>query len=486
MTGDETPNNEEESDWTLPRRGALGLLGTAGFGTALTGTAAGDQSGNGDQAWYHWDADVDANGNRLNDLGALSMAANETPITGFAGQNLSVDREGFLNADGLPDSIHIVNEYPGETLDQKLRAILDELRGTQSGHRIVVAPPDPDEPGAADGGPYWRFEEPVVFDGNTGKLVLDMGWTIMFATAPIESFFVVGPDAKTENIVLDGGFLYARDNVDRSFVDIQGVGHMHIYRMYLQSLARRNSVPAGIRLADKHGTSELSIYDTEVTGCTDAFYAKQEADVPYGAAFDLDIYNWRGGGGETSIRIDGGVGINLHSIQAGGHPLQSVSDSIVKLENSTNAVRKANISSVRERHNSESFHSGVRVTDVTDGVGQRHDGITVQNVDVHNADYSTDLEYVTHFDQQNLRPAPTVASSAVGSTRWFDDAIQKHETSRSHEFHAGGSSSFVVDENDIQVTGSGNGTILTTPNGESRYRLRVDNDGNLVTEEVED
>lgn len=481
----EHDHTQNENEHTLARRGALTLLSAGLGGLVLPSASARSGNGTGDQPWHTWDTDVNANGNQVRNLGGLSTTTNDTPLSDFAGQNLSIDQEGVLNAEGLPDSIHIANEYPGETLDQKLRAILDELRGTQPGHRIVVAPPDPDEPGAAGDGPYWRFEEPVVFDDNTGKLVLDMGWTIAFATAPIESFFVIGPDAKTENIVLDGGFFYAKGNLSRSFVDIQGVGHMHIYRMYLQSLSERNSVPAGIRLADKHGTSELSIYDTEVTGCTDAFYATQAADVPYGAAFDLDMYNWRGGGGETSIRIDGGVGINLHSIQTGGHPLQSVSDSIVKLENSTNAVRKANISFVRERHNAMDFRSGVRVADVTDGEGDQHDGVYIQNVDCYNADYGTDIEYVTNFDQQNIRPAPTVANSAAGSTRWFDDGIQRHGTDRSHAFHAGNGPSFVVEEDDVRVLSPGNGTVLTTPDGSSQYRIRVDNDGNLVTEQVD-
>lgn len=492
MSEKDTQSDGPKSKWTFPRREVLGVLSAVGLGAAFPNTVSGnagrnEQSG---RPWYNWKEGVDANGNALTGLGALSMESGAS-ITDFAGRNLSVDADGTLNATGTPESIHVVTDYPGDTLDQKLESVLaalpsgDGIPTQQPGHRIVIPAPTPDDPAGVDGLPAWRWESPVEIDQNTGKLVFEMGWTLIYATASIESFLVIGPDEKTENINLYGGMFYAKGNLERSFIDIQGVGHMHVSRMYLQSLAARNSVPAGIRLADAHGSSELTIEDTEVTGCTDAFYATQTTDVPYGAAFDLDMYNWRGGGGETSIRIDGGVGIDLHSIQTGGHPLQSVSDSIVKLENSTNAVRKANISFVRERHNAMDYHSGVRVVDVTDGAGDHHDGVYIQTVDCHNADHGTDIEHVRNFDQQNIRPAPVVGDTADGSTRWFDDGVQRHETTRSHEFHAGGTRSFVVDENDVRVSGAGNGAILTSPDGQSQYRIRVDNDGTVVTEAVD-
>ncbi|WP_226040008.1 hypothetical protein [Natrinema sp. DC36] len=493
MTGDETPSDGDESNWTMPRRGALGLLGTAGLGAVLAGTASAQRNGNGDQPWYEWDADVDAGGHDLTELGALATVATDAPITDFAGQNLSVDDDGTLNAESSPDSIHVVTEYPGDTLDQKIENVLealpegDGIPTQQPGHKIVIPAPDPDDPAAADGLPAWRFESPVEIGNNTGKLVFEMGWTLIYATESIESFFVIGPDEKTENINLYGGMFYAKGNVERSFVDIQGVGHMHLSRLYLQSLTERNAVPAGIRLADYHGSSELTIKDTEVTGCRDGFLAEYGSDdVPYGPSFDLDISNWRGGGGEHSIRIDGGASITLDSIQVGGHPLQSVSEDIVRLENSVNETRSVSISNVHERHNAMDYHSGVRVTDVTDGEGPRHNGIFVENVDLFHAEYSTDIEHASYFDQQNLRPAPTVSDDAAGSTRWFDDGVQKHETYRSHEFHAGGSPTLAVGENDVRIDGAGDGAVLTTPDGQRRYRVRVDNDGNLLTEEVED
>ncbi|WP_160290130.1 hypothetical protein, partial [Natrinema salifodinae] len=447
---------------------------------------------NGEQPWHEWDADVDAGGHSLAELGALATVATDAPIADFAGENLRVDDDGVLNAEGSPDSIHVVTDYPGDTLDQKLENVLDalpegdDLSHRQPGHRIVIPAPDPDDPAAADGLPAWRFESPVEIADNTGKLVFEMGWTLIYATASIESFFVIGPDEKTENINLYGGMFYARGNLERSFVDIRGVGHMHVSRMYLQSLTGRNAVPAGIRLADSHGSSELTITDTEVTGCRDGFRAEYgNDDVPYGPSFDLDIRNWRGGGGEHSIRIDGGASITLDSIQVGGHPLQSVSEDIVRLENSVNETRSVSISNVHERHNAMDYHSGVRAVDVTDGEGPRHNGIFVENVDLFHAEYSTDIEYTSYFDQQNLRPAPRVSDDATGSTRWFDAGVQKHRTDRSHEFHAGGSPSFAVEEDDVRIAGAGNGAVLTTPDGEDRYRVRLDNDGNLITEAVE-
>ncbi|MGB9933718.1 hypothetical protein [Haloarcula amylolytica] len=496
MSHDDTSSTDGEStsDYTLPRRGALALLGASIVGLG-TGSASATQNGdNGSQPWYHWGSEVDAHENALQNLGSLSMAGTDAAVSDFTGDNLSVT-DGTLNASGgVPGSVHIVTEYPGETLDQKIGNVLDALPGgddipnQQPGHRIVVPAPDPDDPAAADGLPAWRVESPIVIDDNTGKLVFDMGWTLIYATDTVESFFVIGPDEKTENITLNGGMFYAKENLDRSFIDIQGVGHMHISRMYLQNLEGRNTVAAGIRLADYHGSSELTIHDTEVTGCRDGFLAEHGSDdVPYGPAFDLDIYNWRGGGGEHSIRIDGGATINLDSIQCGGHPLQSVSESIVKLENSVTSTRKVSVSNVQERHNAMEYRSGVTVADVTDGEGDRHDGVYIQNVDCYNAEVGTDIEYVTHFDQQNIRPAPEVGDDAAGSTRWFDDGTQRHETAQSHAFHAGsgGGPSLVVGESDVQVPGAGNGAVLTTPDGSSEYRVRVDNDGSLVTEQVE-
>jgi hypothetical protein len=75
----------------LSRRATLGLLGIGGL-AALTGPAAADHGG------PHWRRDVDAGGYALTDLGALSTASNQTKITDFAGENLSIDAAGVLNA----------------------------------------------------------------------------------------------------------------------------------------------------------------------------------------------------------------------------------------------------------------------------------------------------------------------------------------------------------------------------------------------------
>ncbi|WP_207592675.1 hypothetical protein [Halomontanus rarus] len=417
---------------------------------------------------------------------------NRTDETRRGGPERDADRGP--PASETPASIHVVTEYPGETLDEKLERVFETLpgegQGRQSGHRIVIPAPDPDDPAAIAEGPDWRVESPIVVDDLLGKVVFELGWTRLRATAPIEHFLVVGPDDKTAHVTLEGGMFYANGNVERSFVDIRGVGHMHVDRTYLESLEGRNSVPAGIRLRDYHGTSEVTITDTEVTGCRDGFLAEHGVDdVPYGAAFDLDIYNWRGGGGEHSIRIDGGVGITLHSIQVGGHPIQSVSDSIVKLENAVTPVRNVSISNVRERHNAMAYDSGVAAVDVTDGEGDRHDGLYVRNVDCHHAARSTDLEYVAAFDQENLRPPPRVGDSADGSTRRFDGdgGVQRHETTGTHAFYAGGSAepTAVVDERDVHLSQAGGGIVLTTPDGDRRFRLRVDDDGTPITEELE-
>lgn len=75
----------------LSRRATLGLLGVGGL-AALTGPAAADHGG------PHWRRDVDAGGNALTDLGALATTSNQTKITDFAGENLSIDAAGVLNA----------------------------------------------------------------------------------------------------------------------------------------------------------------------------------------------------------------------------------------------------------------------------------------------------------------------------------------------------------------------------------------------------
>lgn len=460
----------------LTRRSAMAALGLLGGAGALVGGASAS-SGGGDRPWRQ---DVDANGHTLSDLGALSTSASGTSIRDFAGQHLSVDDDGVLNANELPDSVHVVNNYPGETLDQKLTAAIEEAvetGGTQPGHRILVPPPAPDDPASIDGGSIWRFESPVVIDEDVGKLTIEMGWTLAFATAPIESFFVVGPDEKTENVTLDGGFLYARGNVETAFLDVQGIGHMDIENLYCQSLEGRNTVPAGIRITTEGGgTSGVEIEGCEVTGCTRALHAR--------GVFDLDVSNWRGGGGEHSIVLDGCEGVGLRGIQTGGAPIQSVTGDVVRLENGAAPNDNVTVIDVREENNRYGYATGVNAADVTGGEGGKHRGVDVYGVNLEAAEHSTDLGWAVNFDQQALTPAPADASGD-GTTRFYHGGTQTFASSR-HEFRAGGDPSLVVGEDDVEVAGAGNGAVLTTPDGQNRYRLRVDNDGTVVTEEVEE
>lgn len=80
---------------SLSRRGTLtGLAGLAGLGL-LAGEASAQQD---DPKSREWKIDVDADGQRLLNLGALTMLANTTEITDFEGTNLSIDANGVLNA----------------------------------------------------------------------------------------------------------------------------------------------------------------------------------------------------------------------------------------------------------------------------------------------------------------------------------------------------------------------------------------------------
>lgn len=504
---DGSDRGQDDSDRGVSRRDSLAMLGAVGALGALSGcngsadesetpttragTATATDTSGGSSA-RRWDRDVDAAGHTLSNVGALGFEGDDQSVRGLTGGSLTVGDDGALSVDDgvvtdFPAGYHVVSEYPGDTLDQKLSAAIEaaDASSLKTGHRFVVSPPDPTDPAATDEG-TWRFEDPVVIDRDRGGYYFDFGRTHVQVTSEIDSLFVIGPDEKAEGITMSGGVFGAGGNLGRSFIDVQGIGHMIIENMYLAGGVShgRNSVPAGIRLADAHGTSELTVTNTEVTGCTDGFLATPTADVPFAAAFDLDIFNFRAGGGETSVRIDGGVGVNLHSIQAGGHPVQSVSDSIVRFENSRDAVRKSNVSVVRERHNSMGFHSGVRAVDVTDGSGPRHDGISVQTVDVQHAQYGTDLNYVDHFDQQTVRPPPApVGARSSGASRWTGRK-QVFDSTRGHEFRADGTARLSVDGQGVRIAGAGSGPILTTPDGSSHYRLRVANDGSLVTEAV--
>lgn len=83
------------------RRGVLtagGLLALLGVGTGATDAQPGNGPDNAGGAVYNWKKDVDAQGNALLDVGSLTMDDNPTAITDLAGDNLSIDESGVLNA----------------------------------------------------------------------------------------------------------------------------------------------------------------------------------------------------------------------------------------------------------------------------------------------------------------------------------------------------------------------------------------------------
>lgn len=89
----------DEGTSAYSRRTALALLGLGGLGAVTGLVSAQPGSGNpGRQPWHDWQRDVTANGHGLLDLGQLTMTANQTPITDFAGANLSVGPGGVLQA----------------------------------------------------------------------------------------------------------------------------------------------------------------------------------------------------------------------------------------------------------------------------------------------------------------------------------------------------------------------------------------------------
>lgn len=471
---------------TLRRRGLLALLG-AGLGTVATGAASaqdgGGGGGGGNQPWYDWEADVNANENALENLGTLSMASGSAGISSFTGDNLAVSDDGTLNAEALPESIHIANNYPGDTLDEKIRNIIEEvpsadpvLPPNQPGHRIIVSGPDPDDPAALDVEesevPIWRWEEPVVFDENRGKIVLDMGWTLIFATQELESFFIVGPDQKTENITFNGGFLYSRGNIQDSFIQFGDAGHCHMEELYLQSL--EDTTPRGIHI---RGGTELNVVGVEVTGCTDTLVAKN--------VVDLDVFNHRGGGGENSIVLDGCRGAAIHSVHTGSTEPQSVRNDVVRLRNEVGPNVNVTITGVRSILQAFDHHAGVSAVDVTDGEGERHRNINIFGVDATGAEYGTDLQWAEDYNQQAISPAPADPDPG-GVTEHYEEGTNVVATRDAHQFDTESGPALVVGDDDVEVAGDGSGIVLTSPDGSTRRRIRLNNDGELVAESVDD
>lgn len=123
----------KEASGKFSRRAAMSVLGLTGLGLVSGRVAAQEQ---GQQPWYRWDGDVDADGYGLRGLGSLEMDSTSEPIVEFAGENLSID-EGVLNAtvpDEVNSAVNVVDiddhgaDPTGEVpSDEALDAAIDEL-----------------------------------------------------------------------------------------------------------------------------------------------------------------------------------------------------------------------------------------------------------------------------------------------------------------------------------------------------------------------
>ena len=129
---------EQHDSVSMGRRGAMATLGAVGFGAALSGTAnaRGDRRGNGrgghgNQPWHAWDADVDAGGHALTDLGAL-----EVDHTYTAARDAAVvvwrDDDGTYHADGGDETI-----ASGEEPMPVVQAAVDALDGDRTTKETV-------------------------------------------------------------------------------------------------------------------------------------------------------------------------------------------------------------------------------------------------------------------------------------------------------------------------------------------------------------
>lgn len=135
--------DESDDQAIVSRRTALSLLGVGGLGLATGQVTGQDHAG---PPHYNWREDVDANGHALEDLGALSMAENPTPIRDFAGESLKIEG-GTLHVDGDIDSptdemgiVHVDEfgaEGDGETNDSQ--AIQDAVNSIEEKAALVFS-----------------------------------------------------------------------------------------------------------------------------------------------------------------------------------------------------------------------------------------------------------------------------------------------------------------------------------------------------------
>ncbi|UHQ98489.1 right-handed parallel beta-helix repeat-containing protein (plasmid) [Natrinema zhouii] len=121
----------------MPRRGALGVIGAAGLGAAFAGSASGQESSagpdTGNQPWYEWDADVDANGHGLYDLHNLEVdhtytSAREADVIVWE------DEDGVYQADGTDGHVASSDDYL-----ELIQAAVDSLTdGRTTKERVLV------------------------------------------------------------------------------------------------------------------------------------------------------------------------------------------------------------------------------------------------------------------------------------------------------------------------------------------------------------
>lgn len=109
------PQSRRDDGVSIPRRGALGLIGAAGLGAVFAGNASArtDSSASpntGNQPWYEWNADVDAGENGLYALDSLEVdhtytAAREADVIVWA------DDDGTYHADGTDGHVESGDDY---------------------------------------------------------------------------------------------------------------------------------------------------------------------------------------------------------------------------------------------------------------------------------------------------------------------------------------------------------------------------------------
>lgn len=133
---DQTGTDDETSDGSVGRRGALSLLG-AGLAPLAVGSASATQSDkDGTQPWYDWDTDVDADGNALTNLRALDTGDLENAAyhdrSQWSTETLTIE----VGADfpSLQEAVYAIPFVPYESVEITIP------RGTDLSDEDVVVP----------------------------------------------------------------------------------------------------------------------------------------------------------------------------------------------------------------------------------------------------------------------------------------------------------------------------------------------------------